>query len=435
MRIKSIYIDNLLGINNQTIVFPEPSFNYFGDLKFSIIVGENGTCKTSLLKFLAEVFMYPNIGGRHIQRYRNGFKIDYEIQGEEQYIEVGQISFNNSRHGISTNYSNLVPSNIIVSTTALNGKFSSSSKEVNNIRYIYTGPLKSQRAAIVKALRDNKLEKSIKKLIELVGYSTEYRIVMPDGEILRRMITKNERKIDFFNEKELEDFLRIHTEISSLHKNSKRRRVISDNKIDEFWLETIEKIMEVGVNLDFQLEIRNLAYNEWIDFKDMSSGEQAMFDRFFSLLTLIKDNSLVLIDEPETHLHPSWIKQYVFILSELFSHVKAHIIIATHSPLIAADVPNECIIGLVKCSETGSIKQYEVNKSTLGGNPTNILNDVFRIDNQAGSFANLIVERIKEHIRKGEVEKALDMFNDLGTTVNKYSLYNDLMELMPEEFK
>ncbi|NWK71140.1 AAA family ATPase [Bacillus paramycoides] len=435
MKIKSIHINNLLSINNEEFIFPEPHVNYFGDLKISIIVGENGTCKTSLLKFLAEAFLYPHIRSKNIRDYEKGFKINYEIHEKEAYIEENHPSFTDSTGLVPKENVALMPSNIIVSTTALNGKFANVSREINNIKYIYTGPLKSTRATIFRALMDKELEESVQRLLELMRYSKEYRIVMPNEEILLKRIRQNAHKLGFLNEDVLQNFLTVHTKISSQYKNSKRLRAIYHGQINTFWLETIEKIMEARINVDFQLEIFSLTHNEWINFTDMSSGEQAMFDRFFPLLKLVKNNSLVLIDEPETHLHPRWLKQYVFILSQLFSSFKAHIIVATHSPLIAADVPNDCIIGLVKCPETGNIKQYNINKSTLGGNQPSILNDVFRLDIQTGSFTNLIIGRIKECMENGEKENALDMFNDLGTTVNKYSLYNELMELFPEEFK
>jgi len=435
MKINSVYINDLLDINNQEIAFPEPAIDYFGNLKLSIIVGENGTCKTSLLKFLAESFLYPKINSKNNKYYKNGFKVNYQIQGQDTSIEAKHPSYESSMSKNETTEPNLMPTNIIVSTTALNGKFSSNSREINNIKYIYTGPLKTERLTIVKALSNPDLEIYIKILLKLIGYTKEYRIVMPEAEIVVNMMDKYKRKLEFMKEEELAEFLRIHTIIGVSHDKSKRRKAIYPNDINNLWISTIEKMMEAGVNLDFQLEIKNPTNNKWINLKEMSSGEQAMFDRCFSLLMLIKNNSLVLIDEPETHLHPNWIKQYVLMLSKLFSRFHAHIIIATHSPLIAADVPNECIVGLVKSKETGLIQQYHINKETLGGSPASILNNVFNLDTQMISFSDSIIKRIKEYVSTGEFEKAMNMFNDLGITVDKYSLYNELQKHIPEEFK
>lgn len=72
-----------------------------------------------------------------------------------------------------------------------------------------------------------------------------------------------------------------------------------------------------------------------MDVTQTSSGQQQMLCSMLSLASALKDNSIVLIDEPELSLHPTW--QYLYIDS-LYAVLKqfqgCHILIATHSPLI-----------------------------------------------------------------------------------------------------
>lgn len=63
----------------------------------------------------------------------------------------------------------------------------------------------------------------------------------------------------------------------------------------------------------------------------LSSGEQS-FLRFAAIASLyIENSSLVLFDEPETHLHPHFISQFVSVLDNLLEQTGSAAIIATHS--------------------------------------------------------------------------------------------------------
>lgn len=77
-----------------------------------------------------------------------------------------------------------------------------------------------------------------------------------------------------------------------------------------------------------------------IDLKEASSGELSIAITFMSLAAGLENDSLILIDEPETNLHPEWQARYLDLLLSTFdSYRNCHYIIATHSPLILSDAP------------------------------------------------------------------------------------------------
>lgn len=80
----------------------------------------------------------------------------------------------------------------------------------------------------------------------------------------------------------------------------------------------------------------------------------------FGIATYIEDNSLILIDEPELCLHPSWQEKYISLLTECFENKKnCHFIIATHSPQIVSNLQNEnCFIIDLTKNSTHSSKEY-----------------------------------------------------------------------------
>lgn len=65
-----------------------------------------------------------------------------------------------------------------------------------------------------------------------------------------------------------------------------------------------------------------------------SSGELSLITSIVYISTVITDNCFIVIDEPENSLHPKWQSEYVKMLVEIFYLRTPQIIIATHSPLI-----------------------------------------------------------------------------------------------------
>jgi len=70
---------------------------------------------------------------------------------------------------------------------------------------------------------------------------------------------------------------------------------------------------------------------------ELSSGEQHEVVLLFELLFKAKENSLVLIDEPEISLHVVWQKEFLNDIKEIIELQKIDVIIATHSPQIIND--------------------------------------------------------------------------------------------------
>ncbi len=89
-----------------------------------------------------------------------------------------------------------------------------------------------------------------------------------------------------------------------------------------------EQLVERFGSVDPRTEVVRL-----IDGKTygLSSGELS-FVRFAALASLhIENSSLLLFDEPETHLHPAFISQFVMLLDTLLEQTGSAAIIATHS--------------------------------------------------------------------------------------------------------
>ncbi|GAB2841026.1 hypothetical protein GCM10027024_14840 [Microbacterium insulae] len=72
-----------------------------------------------------------------------------------------------------------------------------------------------------------------------------------------------------------------------------------------------------------------------------SAGQTLLLSMALRLVASLRPDSLVLIDEPETGLHPNWQSDFVrFLESLLPTGMGCHFLIATHSPYVAAGGTN-----------------------------------------------------------------------------------------------
>ncbi|WP_262514632.1 AAA family ATPase [Agrobacterium tumefaciens] len=77
------------------------------------------------------------------------------------------------------------------------------------------------------------------------------------------------------------------------------------------------------------------------ELQHASSGELSLISSLVFLSTTVEQNSIVLIDEPENSLHPSWQREYVGKIFSALAYRNVSIIIATHSPLVVTGAISE----------------------------------------------------------------------------------------------
>lgn len=73
----------------------------------------------------------------------------------------------------------------------------------------------------------------------------------------------------------------------------------------------------------------------------LSSGEYAMMRFAAQAASAIEQGSLLLLDEPETHLHPNFISELMDILHSLLEATGSIAIVATHSAYVVREAPRQ----------------------------------------------------------------------------------------------
>ncbi|MBK9356820.1 MAG: ATP-binding protein [Bacteroidales bacterium] len=86
----------------------------------------------------------------------------------------------------------------------------------------------------------------------------------------------------------------------------------------------------------YSIKLTHKLLNKTIDFKDISSGEKTIMSLAFLHYYAQKKKSykkLLLLDEPDAHLHPSLTKQFLEVVDKfLIKQYGAKVIMTTHSP-------------------------------------------------------------------------------------------------------
>ncbi|ENR8891345.1 TPA: AAA family ATPase [Citrobacter koseri] len=134
----------------------------------------------------------------------------------------------------------------------------------------------------------------------------------------------------------------------------------------------------------------------------LSSGEIS-FIRFCSQICAnIENGTLVLLDEPETHLHPAFINKFFAILDTLLSLTGSSAIIATHSVYFIREVFKEQVTVLRK-GENGILQLEKPRLSTFGANIGNISYFVFGESEPTDVLLRVKRKILKEKISWSEV--------------------------------
>jgi len=89
-----------------------------------------------------------------------------------------------------------------------------------------------------------------------------------------------------------------------------------------------------SINVDtLHIELFKCSNDEVIDFDELSSGQKSIFTLIFLVITSELQNGLLMIDEPEIHLHPRLQKKYFELLKDFSEKYNLQSILVTHSPV------------------------------------------------------------------------------------------------------
>ena len=171
-----------------------------------------------------------------------------------------------------------------------------------------------------------------------------------------------------------------------------------------------------------------------IQFSDLSSGENVLMCMILSLYNLNSSTNwpeVLLMDEPDSSLHPAMIEKFLKIIKEIFVDMLGiKVIMSTHSPSTVALAPDESIHVLTPDPhELKKIPKDQAISVLTSGVPTlSVSYENRRQIFVESKYDQILYEKIDSILSKNSPSKVSLHF--LCTTINGNSDCNQVMEIV-----
>jgi predicted ATPase len=141
-----------------------------------------------------------------------------------------------------------------------------------------------------------------------------------------------------------------------------------------------------------RLQIDEVARQASQLFRKLSSGHKIVLLTITKLVETVEEKTLVVMDEPESHLHPPLLSAFIRALSDLLIHRNGVSIIATHSPVVLQEVPSSCVWKIVR--HGSAAKATRPQTETFGENVGILTREVFGLEVTRSGFHRMLAGAI-----------------------------------------
>ena len=194
---------------------------------------------------------------------------------------------------------------------------------------------------------------------------------------------------------------------------------------------------------EFSAVFSRFFHRVWLNISD---GEAHFIKNFAALNehiastlvrpVLVRGSAILILDEPEVHMHPDLERQYLYLLTHWlhddFPNMQFQIILLTHSPFLISDVERSHVLLLQRTPEDVITAKHPENQ-TFAANIHNILHEPLFLDSPFGSISTELICQVIKQLKKGEPEnfspEELEVIISLiGEPLLRNSLYFSLSE-------
>ena len=140
-----------------------------------------------------------------------------------------------------------------------------------------------------------------------------------------------------------------------------------------------------------------------------SAGQKMMLATLAGLVSFLKDRSILLFDEPETHLHPSMLANLISVINGLLEEFNSYAVVTTHSPIVLQQVPSRYVRVVRRQENTPKIDELAIE--TFGESITEISQEIFDVSDYERDYKDTFINLLSGH----SPEEIISMFdNRLG---------------------
>ena len=190
-------------------------------------------------------------------------------------------------------------------------------------------------------------------------------------------------------------------------------------RIVEYWI-TLQEVIEKEKLKGIIGRDHTIVQTKFDEAKrKMSSGQAMMTNIITELYAHIRENSLILFDEPEVHLHPNGITKLVRIIYEICQEFNSACIIATHSSVVLQELLARNVTVIEQDDDEKSVLVRPMNTETLGENLTTITDDVFGRSEISKHYCNLVERFVHDGWDEDKIAETLKS-DGLPMSLNLY---------------
>lgn len=204
------------------------------------------------------------------------------------------------------------------------------------------------------------------------GFVGLRRSEMVDGQLRDALKTKDDLALDFVNS------------FTACREEPRRTR----------WLKAVRTLAtdplfaEVGVERFLQVEGEGWQEAVAHAFKKLSSGHSIVLLTTTRLVELVDEKTLVVLDEPEEHLHPPLLAAFVQSVSDLLVSRNGVALISTHSPVVLQEVPMSCVWMLRRTRTVAAVERPSME--TFGESAGVLTREVFGLEVSNSGFHQMV---------------------------------------------
>ena len=161
------------------------------------------------------------------------------------------------------------------------------------------------------------------------------------------------------------------------------------------------------------------------NLRDLSTGEKTLLSKVLYLYLNEVKNKVVLIDEPEFSLHPSWQAKILKVYENFAKSYNCQIIISTHSPHIIGSCKNE-YIRVLRFNDENNVEVVD-NKLSNEKDVNWVLEEIMGTDYLEGKSIINKIKEIENLLGKEQYLKADKKISNLEEKIARTDL--DLIKL------
>jgi predicted ATPase len=195
------------------------------------------------------------------------------------------------------------------------------------------------------------------------GVVAEFLSKLYDISLAPLRITRRE-KVSLWNSRTLEFLYLFVKDLDALRK-------LAFGKSTAQFFQDLESTYVSELIDEVRIRVKLRKNDGSVTFRELSEGEQQLLTVLGLIRFTVEEESLFLLDEPDTHLNPRWSVEYLqhirdFLQSNGVENQSSHVLLATHNPIAVAELVKEQVQILKRDDDTLAISASEPDTHPRG---------------------------------------------------------------------